>query len=502
MINLFENKFFFGQCLVASAGILPFQLFSVSQAAESKSPARTNIVFILVDDMGIGDCSVYNPDSKISTPNIDRLASEGIRFTDAHAAGAISVPSRYGLITGQYPMRTWDKFPPNQPSISNPKQATIASVLKNGGYETAMVGKWHLGIQYNKNNSKDLKVKFSPVEFGFDYFFGINQSLDTQPYFYVENDHMVAAPIEHIKGQEGDPGKVSRPSIQGPMWREGSIAPGFVHSECLPFMTSKSIDYISSRSPKGNPFFLYVALPAPHAPWLPQPKFRGKSGAGDYGDYMMQVDDCVGKILAVLKQKGLEKNTLVIFTSDNGPLWFPEDVKMYGHHSAGIYKGMKLSMYEGGHREPFIARWPGKVKAGSVSDQMINFTDMMATFADIAGTKLSEGVGNDSFSMLPFLLDITATKPIRTDNIHEHYGNDNSLAYRNGDWKLILPYNTYQVFNRSIKPEEIVSIEKFELYNLRNDPSEKNNLVNKMPEKVLELFKKLKTNIEKGNSRS
>jgi arylsulfatase A len=459
--------------------------------------ARPNIVFILADDMGIGDCSVYNPASKIPTPNIDRLAKEGMLFTDAHAAGSICVPSRYGLLTGQYAFRTWNKFPPQFPNLHDAGRVTIASVLKSGGYDTAMVGKWHLGMQ---QLVKEGKVRYSPITVGFDYFFGMEQSLDTQPYYYAENDRMIAAPTGHTDGQQGDPEKVNNPSIQGPMWREGAMAPDFVHADCLPLLTGKAADYIKGRSAEGKPFFLYVALPAPHAPWLPLPEFQGKSGAGDYGDYTVQVDDSVRQVLEALEQQGLAENTLVIFTADNGPLWFRGDAQRYGHNAAGIYRGAKGDLYEGGHREPFVARWPGKIKPGSTSDQLVNFTDMMATFAEIAGVELPAGAGPDSFSMLPALLEKPATGVVRTNSVHENYGGA-SLALRLGDWKLCLPPKTYQIANGTITPGAIIDLQRLELYNLKNDPSEKTNLSAQNPEKTTELFALLKENVERGRSR-
>ena len=491
------SKRFFRWCAAASLGIVVFHLLATAHAADSKPSDRPNIIFILADDMGIGDCGVYNPESKISTPNIDRLAREGMRFTDAHAAGAICVPSRYGLMTGEYVCRTWNRWPPRGCSLHDPKKVTLASLLKLAGYDTAMVGKWHLGIRHNM---ADGTVQFSPVEFGFDYFFGMNQSLDTQPYFYVDNDRMVAAPTEHTEGQEGDPAKVSHPNIQGPMWREGAIAPGFEHAKTLPLLTAKAVEYLNGRSVGGNPFFLYFAMTAPHAPWLPLPEFQGKSGAGGYGDFAMQVDDCVGQVLAALERRGLAKNTLVIFSSDNGPLWFPQDVERYAHKSSGIYRGMKLDYYEGGHREPFVARWPEKIMAGSISTQMVNFTDMMATFADIAGVKVPPGAGLDSFSMAHVLLNIPATGPVRKDCIHEHFGRY-SLAYRQGAWKLLLPYETYQVANGSITASEITDLTRFELHNLEEDPGETINLTSEYPEKAKALFESLKDNLKRGASR-
>jgi len=483
--------------LLTALLLVPLAALYAADAATVKKP---NIVFILADDMGIGDSSVYNPKSKIQTPNIDRLAQQGMRFTDAHAGGPICVPSRYSLMTGEYSSRTWDSWPPKGNKLSDPKKVTVASLLKSAGYDTAMVGKWHLGMENNRKDLTDLKVKNSPVKFGFDTFFGINQSLDTDPYFYVEGDRMVAAPTEHTKGQKGDPKKVSKPEIQGPMWREGAIAPGFVHKECLPLFTTKANDYLKSRSGNTNPFFLYLAFAGPHAPWLPSGEFQGKSAVGDYGDFVVMVDDCIGKVLQTLEKQGLAENTLVIFSSDNGPLWFEQDTAMYGHNAAGIYRGHKLDYYEGGHREPFIVRWPGKVIPGSTSDQMVNFTDMMATFADLSGVALPPGAGVDSFSILPALLSKPPSGPVRTDSIHEQYGAKLALAYRQGDWKLLLPKGVFKVMNKTINPAAMDGIKGFELYDMKNDPAESKNLAEANPQKTKALFELLKSDIERGRS--
>ena len=479
-----------GLAVCGSAGLSP----------AATEPQKPNIVFILADDMGIGDCSAYNPKSKIQTPNIDRLAQQGMLFTDAHAGAPICVPSRYSLMTGEYSSRTWNCWPPKGNNLNDPKKANIASLLKSAGYDTAMVGKWHLGMENNRKDPTDLKVKNSPVKFGFDTFFGINQSLDTEPYFYVEGDRMVAAPTEHTNGQKGDPKKVSKPDIQGPMWREGAMAPGFVHQECLPLFTTKANDYLQSRSGQTKPFFLYLAFAGPHAPWLPSGEFQGKSKVGEYGDFMMMLDNCVGQVLQTLEKQGLAENTLVIFTSDNGPLWFEKDTAMYDHNSSGIYRGHKLEYYEGGHREPFIARWPGHVKAGSTSEQMVNFADMMSTFADLSGVALPAGAGVDSYSILPALLSQPPTGPVRTESIHEQYGNKLALAYRQGDWKLLLPKGVFKVMNKTITPEAMDGIKGFELYDLKSDPAESKNLAEANPEKAKALFALLKSNIERGGS--
>ena len=451
-----------------------------------------NIVFILADDMGIGDCTIYNPQSKIPTPNIDRIAKEGVRFMDAHSAGSICVPSRYGLLTGENPIRNW----PNPSRLHDPNQTTVASLLQGRGFHTAAVGKWHLGFQLVKETGK---IKYSPTTVGFDYFFGMNQSLDTPSYYYAENDHAVEMPTTITQGQKGDPMKVTNPEFQGPMWRKGAMAPSFKHSECVPLLTTKAIQYIQSRYGQDSPFFLYFALPAPHAPWLPSDKFVGKSGAGDYGDYMVQVDDCVGQVLGTLETLGIARNTLIIFSSDNGPLWYKPDIDMYKHNSCGIYRGMKGSYYEAGHRVPFVARWPGKVKPGLSSNQLVNFTDVMATFAAIVRAELPTGAGADSHNVLPALLGDSSMQ-MNSIAIHLRYGGK-SVAYRHGDWKLCLPYKTYEIVGKTITPESILEMNKLQLFNLKDDPSESENLVGRMPEKAESMFNELVTNLAKGSSR-
>ena len=458
---------------------------------------RPNIIFILADDMGIGDARCYNPESKIITPNIDRLAEEGMRFTDAHSAGALCVPTRYGLLTGRYAFRTWPSgIEARLPNLHTP-QPTIASVLKSGGYDTAMVGKWHLGLQYQSDGT----IRYSPIEYGFDYFFGRPASQGEPAYYYAEDDRVVEMPAEWMDGSPtGDPTKVSNPNMQGAIWAEGPMAPSFDLEQTLPILTNKAVDYINTRSANDKPFFLYFAMTAPHTPWLPLPEFQGTSGAGDYGDFMVQVDHSVSQVLAALEQQGLVEKTLVIFGSDNGAVWYSGDIDRYGHRASGIYRGMKGALYEGGHRMPFVARWPARIRPGSVSDHLTNFTDMMTTFADIAGVDVPAGAGPDSFSILPALLEETATGAVRADMVHENYGAA-TLAYREGDWKLILPNKVYGIGAGAIVPNTIIDIKDLQLYNLANDPSETTNLISVNPDKAIELFDKLVNNIEQGASR-
>ncbi len=373
---------------------------AVLQAADpQRPPAKPNIVIVLVDDLGYGDPGCYNPQSKIATPSIDRLAREGLRFRDAHAPGPLCHPSRYGLMTGRYPFRTdisrWAK----QPLIEE-GQVTIASLLKTAGYRTAMVGKWHLGF---RENGYDQLLPGGPLDCGFDSYFGLRASTDIPPYFYIRGNRAVTPPTGHIAEHHSE----GWSPTQGAFWREGGIAPGLELKDVLPRLTDEACAVLNAQA--GNkpdarpPLMLYLAYTAPHTPWLPAAEFAGKSGAGMYGDFVMMVDAQIGRVLAALEKAGMTQDTLLILASDNGPVWHPADVARFGHDAAGGLRGMKADAWEGGHRMPFIVRWPGRVKAGTVSDQTICFTDLLATFADICGAKLPAGAGPDSFSFLPVL---------------------------------------------------------------------------------------------------
>jgi arylsulfatase A len=457
-----------------------------SRAAES----RPNILFILADDMGYGDPRCFNAESKVPTPNIDRLAGEGMRFTDAHAPGAVCVPSRYGLLTGRYPFRNTGVRNPARGALIEPGRATIATVLRQRGYATGIVGKWHLGFDGGDRFDNAGPLRGGPVDHGFDTFFGQHASLDIPPYFFIDQDHCVEVPsgsIEASSSPDWSP-------IQGAFWRPGRIAPSYKHVDVLPTYTRKAAEYLEARGEAkgaaaradGKPFFLYVAFTAPHTPWLPMEEFRGKSMGGLYGDFVAQVDDAVGRVLAALDRAGLSRDTLVIFASDNGPVWHPADVEKFGHAAAGNWRGMKGDIWEGGHRVPFIARWPGKVLPGTRSDQTISFTDMMATFASAAGKPLAPGEGEDSYDLLPLLLGqrLAAGPPLREATVME--SSQGVLAIRQGDWKLI-PHLGSGGFTKpaALKPKPGEAIGQ--LYNLADDPGELTNLYSERPEVVRRL---------------
>ncbi|WP_020603689.1 sulfatase family protein [Spirosoma spitsbergense] len=457
---------------LASLGLSDLQLTATPEV--NTKATLPNIVFILADDMGYGDPGCYNPDSKIPTPAINQLAREGMRFTDAHSAGSWCVPSRYGLVTGQYPMRKLMNI--QLGGLINADRVTIASLLQKRGYHTGMVGKWHLGFDGVDNWDKvdySQPLRGGPTDRGFDYFFGMHASLDIPPYFFIENKGAVVAPTESIAGHQSIDATTT---ISGAFWRAGKIAPGFVHADVLPTFTQKAISFMDGHQRKtpDKPFFLYLALTAPHTPWVAKPEFVGKSKAGAYGDFTTQVDYTVRQILDRLKKSGIDKNTIVIFSSDNGPVWFKEDVQKYNHQATGRLRGMKMDAYEGAHRMPFIVRWPGQVKAGSVSSQLLCFTDMLATFADVINEPLPKQLTQDSYSMLPVWLG--RSKAERTGLVIE------TRTVRDGDWKLVFGNGTgslHQHYGHVDAPAV-----SGELYDLKADPYEQRNLYNTNQQRV------------------
>jgi arylsulfatase A len=454
-------------------------VWAFSGMALAKENIKPNILFILTDDLGYGDPACYNPQSKMRTPNMDRLAREGMRFTDAHAPASYCIPSRYGLMTGRYPFRAPHLTPEKGPLIEA-GVPTIASVLREKGYTTTMVGKWHLGFEGGNKFDCSKPLRGGPVDHGFETFFGQHASLDIPPYFFIENDHYVnGGPKEKIAANNSPDWS----PIQGAFWREGTIAPGFKLEDVLPTYTRKAIDYIQERGKAndGKPFFCYLALTAPHTPWLPSESFKGKSSCGMYGDWVEQVDDVVGRVLDALDRAALAENTLVMFTSDNGPVWYPEDVKKFGHLAAGSLRGMKADAWEGGHRMPFLVRWPGKVKAGSVSSETICFTDMLKTFAAISGAQLPSGAGEDSYNLLPVLLDEKYTSPLREVTVLGAH--QKKLSLRQGDW-MFIPFLGGGGFSKPSKVKPMTGEIEGQLYNLAEDIGETRNVIAEHPERM------------------
>ncbi len=465
-----------------------------------------NIVIILADDLGYGDPQVYNSESKIPTPHIDQLAAEGIRFTDAHTPSSVCSPTRYGLLTGRYAWRTalkksvlwqWD-----QPLIA-PDRLTLPRMLKARNYTTACIGKWHLGWRWPSNQDSGYMndtipignyglegrndlwkyIDFSkslgggPLEAGFDYYFG-DDVPNFAPYAFFENDRLLTLPNQQ-KPKDMFGG-------QGPM------SEGWDLEKVMPEITKRAVSYIETQAQSDQPFFLYFALTAPHTPIAPTAEFQGKSEAGLYGDFVHEVDWTVGQIVQVLKQSGEYDNTILIFTSDNGS---PQrdgtnmngaiaSVKQYGHDPSRPWRGMKADIWEGGHRVPFIASWPGKIPTHQVSDQMICLTDIMGSLASILSIPLESGSLEDSYDISPALLQTDSKGPIRPDIIH--HSHNGTFAIRKEEWKLILGNNTGG-FSNNLDIEGIPVETEGQLYRLSDDPSEQHNLYLSQPEKVAEL---------------
>jgi arylsulfatase A len=441
-----------------------------SLMAQEVDSDRPNIVLIMADDMGYGDPRCFNPDSRIPTPNIDRLARQGMLFTDAHSPASVCVPTRYGLLTGRYPFRS--ERSEQVESRIEPGRMTLASMLAKQGYVTACLGKWHQGFDGGKvRQDYELPLAGGPVDRGFDYFYGLPASLDIPPYYWVENDHCVAAPTETIEDNFSD----GWTRIQGAFWRAGNIAPQFRHVDVLPQLRQRAVDYLKQHQKNNSekPLFLYLPLPAPHTPWLPTRRYQGKSRAGEYGDFTFQVDSVVGEVLKTIKELGMYDNTLVIFTSDNGPVWYPADVEKFDHRSTGALRGMKGDAWEGGHRMPFVVRWPGNVRAGGRCPQMICHTDLMATLAEVLEIELPENAGEDSLSFLPLLKDPERVEPTRTTLVTQSSGR--VLALRDGNWKLI-PQLGSGGFTKPRREEPVANGPKGQLYRLDSDLSESTNL--------------------------
>ena len=440
--------------------------------------AKPNIVIILVDDMGYGDPACFNPESRIATPHIDSLSRDGMKFTDAHAPGPLCHMSRYGLLTGRYPFRTDVTKWPRQPLIDE-GQMTIASLAKSRSYTTAMVGKWHLGF---RENGYDKPLPGGPVDCGFDSYFGIRASTDIPPYFYIRDNKAVQPPSGHIEGELSEDWH----RIQGRMRRAGGISPGMNLDDVLPKFTAEAEKIITNHD-QANPLLLYLAYPAPHTPWLPSDEFLGKSKVSLYGDFVMMVDAQIGRILKTLKSTEMDKDTLVIFTSDNGPCWFDKDVKKFNHDSQGGLRGMKGDAWEAGHRMPFIVRWPGQVKAGTTSKQLVCFTDFLATFAEIMETKLPDQAGPDSFSFLPSLREESSPR----DTFVMRAGSARAMmTIREGDWKLLTQLGSGGFSQpKHLKPKP--GGPTGQLYHLSKDPGETTNLYQKHPEIVARLLKRL-----------
>lgn len=470
-------------------GVLPTSLhcFAVTCCAfvvQASAASKPNILFILADDMGYGDCSAYNPQSKVHTPNIDRLAKEGLLFTDAHSASATCTASRYGLLTGINPARRGvvNGICALGPVLEE-KEVTVAELLRQQGYVTRMVGKWHLGFEMKPAKPRpvyDFSTPFrgGPLDHGFDSFLGLRQAVSGAPYFYIRDRKAEAEPTEATKGTKNSAkaaGKDSRTA-----YGSGAIAPGFVPEECNARLNEEVVQTLRQHAALGDqarPLFLYYAMLQPHTPWLPEERFVGQSEAGPYGDYLVQMDHEVGRVLAALRETGLDRDTLVIFSSDNGAMWPRSYIDATGHHANGPLAGGKARPEEGGHRVPFIARWPGRVPAGDRTDATINHTDFLATCAELLEINLKQAApeaAQDSHSFLNVLRNPATTHERPAMSVTPR-------SFRDGDWKLNFKPA------RSAGPETR-EIDQASLYNLAEDLGEATDLSDSQSQRKAQLF--------------
>lgn len=435
---------------------------------------RPNIVILFADDMGWGDPRCFNPDSAIPTPHMDRLAAEGRRFTDAHSPGAVCTPSRYGLLTG----RNYWRLGPGQPGLNgysanilSPAQPTVATMLRGRGYRTACIGKWHLGMGTEEPVDYSKPLRPGPLDFGFDSYFGIPASLDMAPYLFIEGDRAVDQPTEFIEGTpHGSPG----------FYREGPIAPGFEMDEVLPRLTRGAVDVIDGHAgEEGTPLFLYVAFNAPHTPWVPVERAQGTSQAGVYGDFVWQVDEAIGTITAALARNGMLDDTLLIVASDNGGLqsWLPEGIE---HRCNGPWRGQKGDAWEGGHRIPFIARWPGRIPAGTTCSDLLSLTDLLATFDALTGDGDAPVTAEDSVNQLPALLG-TGPGARETLLLQSVRG---LRTVRRGPWKLIDGLGGGGLRWRAEDHAPAPGGPEGELFHLGDDPGETVNRWTDAPDRV------------------
>jgi len=467
---------------------------SQSEANQSQNRTRPNIVFILADDMGLGDISAYNPDSKVPTPRLSQLATEGARFVDAHSPSAVCTPTRYGILTGRYCWRVLKSgvLGGNSVCMLDEGQLTMASLLRDAGYTTGAIGKWHLGLGAGDSTDYEQPLQPGPIEFGFDSYFGIPASLDMAPYCFVR-DHAPTAAF----GGTIDGSKQARQGGGG-FWRAGKIADDFAHDQVQPRFVQESVTWLRARgaeSAAGNaaPFFLYLALAAPHTPWLPSDRFRGTSQAGPYGDFTSMVDAGVGEVLDALDANGLADDTIVVFTSDNGAHWTGGDVAKYGHFANGSVRGQKADIHEGGHRVPMIVRWPEVIDAGSVRPELFGLNDWVGTFAGLLELELPEGSAEDSFDQSSLLAAAlpngeAVVHPPRTELVHHSFRG--MFALRSGNWKLIEGLGSGG-FTQPASREPAEGESNFQLYDLAADPRESVNLAAQMPERVEELSARL-----------
>jgi arylsulfatase A-like enzyme len=459
---------------------------------------KPNIIYILADDLGIGDVSCYNPKGKIQTDNIDNLAQNGVRFRDAHTTSAVCTPTRYSIMTGRYNWRTTMKkgvLHGYDTPLIDPKRETVASFLQTQGYKTGIVGKWHLGWTWGnieageKNVNFSKQVKNGPNANGFDYSFCIPASLDMPPYAYVENGFCTAIPKDSCEGRKG---------IE--LFRAGLKAPDFEPEEVIGKFTEKALNFINQNANKDKPFFLYFPLAAPHTPVLPIGEFIGKSKVSPYGDFVLMVDDVVKQVVATLKKNGIYNNTIIVFTSDNG---FANSANLQaqlekGHNPSIDYRGLKTDIFEGGHRVPFIVHWGNVIKKGKVSDKLVCSTDLFRTVAELTNAQTRDDTAEDSYSFLGELTNKKSDFEQRASIIH--HSSNGFFAIRKGQWKLIMCSHSGGNGKPKETSDEAKALPPIQLYNLKTDLAETRNVYAEHPGIVKELTNLLTKHVQEGRS--
>ena len=474
----------------------------LSAAFQAAPVERTipNILYILCDDLGYGDVHALNPArGKIATPNLDRLAAQGMTFSDMHSGSSVCTPTRYGILTGRYCWRshlqTGVLIGDSAPLIA-PGRLTVAELLRRNGYATACIGKWHLGMQMPRkagtgtrklaeNIDYQAPIRQGPTTVGFDYYYGIVASLDMPPFVFVENDRFTTAA-----------------TVRKRWLREGPAAPDFEAVNVLPVLTRKAVEYIGRQaeaSKKGKPFFLYLPLNSPHTPIVPSQEWQGKSGISPYADFVMQTDAAVGELLAALDRFGLADSTIVLFTSDNGcsPAAKVAELEAKGHFPSAEFRGYKSDIWDGGHRVPFLARWPGHVTAGTKTDQPACLTDLLATCAGLVGAALPDNAAEDSVSLLSVLAG-TAADPVREAVVHHSI--QGKFAIRQGPWKLELCPGSGGWSKPGDKEAEKQGLPTLQLYNMTQDVGERRNLAAEKPELVKKMTVLLEKYVTDGRS--
>jgi arylsulfatase A len=482
---------------------------------------QPNILILYADDLGFGDLGCYNKKSRIPTPNLDRLASESVRFTDGHSSSGICTPSRFAMLTGRHHWRDFhgivNAF---GGSVFKPERLTLPEMLKEKGYKTAAIGKWHLGWNWDAIRNKEVRaitvqegrrkkqqlgpeafdwtksIPNGPLDHGFDYYFG-DTVINFPPYCWIENDKVVKAPDTLMQT-----GKWKKIKEGGWECRPGPMVTGWDPYENIPTTTKKGVEYIEKAAEAEEPFFLYFAYPAPHAPIIPNDEFDGKSKAGPYGDFVYETDHSIGQLLQALKDSGQAENTIVIFSADNGPehYAYARDAK-FDHWSAHPFRGLKRDAYEGGHHVPFMIKYPGVTMAGTVNDALVSQIDIMATLASVVGYDLPEkNAAEDSHDLLPLLKG--EVKSIRTSHIHNTF--DHTWAFREGDWVLVTGKSGHhsRVTKEWLKKHDYPKVESKQprLFNLREDIGQRNDLAAKHPEKVKSMRASLAQIREQGYS--